>query len=492
MWFRNLDYKAKKEEIEKDIEEQLRNLEWLPKVERNKQIREVIRQKYDIVMAQSTFSDVVNRIERKINSIGENLKDAIDSYNEWKKPEYEVIEHEWELHYILESKNYHFRIPVSEIDAMFKDFSAKGNNLSGEQMRQKYKLKPQAWEAIKRRLSLYKTSHVVSPYTLENLSEEEESALVEKAIADHIDSKVDKFVNTYDKQFKSRAEKALKTLWNFEYQLELVREAIELHNPINLDFVPAVLENNEEEHVIITDIHLGKIGTDDVIKRLDTIYNRIIASNAGTIHITCLGDLAESLTDNGMHPGQHSYGMDWNFGFWFDWVMKIVDIFERWLYSIAKSGKRVFFRGLTGNHWRFTESKADDHWRTWELVIYEMLKRGVKNLDVEVDYFKDFVNTFVIDWIEYIAYHGDWFLDKQKPEQIIVPHSKTWFHKVLISWDKHSMKMQEWANYTWIKSPALAWLGRYDTDLNLHSEPWYLQIVRNEFNTPDITIKRLK
>jgi hypothetical protein len=109
---------------------------------------------------------------------------------------------------------------------MFKDYSRKGNNLSGEAMRQKYKLKPQAWDTIKRRLKLQKDSHVISPYTLENSTEEEEDILIEEAIADHIDSKVDKFVKTYDKEFKKRAEVAMRDYANFEYRLNLLKDAI--------------------------------------------------------------------------------------------------------------------------------------------------------------------------------------------------------------------------------------------------------------------------
>lgn len=72
-----------------------------------------------------------------------------------------------------------------------------------------------------------------------------------------------------------------------------------------------------------------------------------------------------------------------------------------------------------------TSKKEDDHWRTGELVIYEMIKKGLSQLDIDVVYFKEFINTFVADNIEYIIYHGDGFLDKQKPEQIIVAHAQT-------------------------------------------------------------------
>jgi len=46
-------------------------------------------------------------------------------------------------------------------------------------MMHKYRLKPEAWDAIKRAFRLNKYSHVVSPFTADNVSEEELDARVE-------------------------------------------------------------------------------------------------------------------------------------------------------------------------------------------------------------------------------------------------------------------------------------------------------------------------
>lgn len=52
--------------------------------------------------------------------------------------------------------------------------------------------------------------------------------------------------------------------------------------------------------------------------------------------------------------------------------------------------------------------------------------------------------------------------------------------------------MSEGKGYTAIKCPATAGKGAYDTDMNLHSEAGYLSIRKNEYNTADISIKRLR
>lgn len=454
----------------------------------------LIQKKFNIIISERVVSYQLANIKKTLNEIWEELITAIEQINEEedKKP-YEVIEKWGELCYSLATQKQTFIIPVAQIDRMFKDFSRKGNNLSGEAMRTKYKLKPEAWNAIKSKLSLYKDSHVVSPHTLESLSPEDEAKVVQKAIEDHIDTKVDKFTNTYEREFKKRAEQALKEKANFEYRLEKLREVIEKHKPIELDFEPVYINKDDEAvNYVLTDIHLGKIDTAWVIRRLDAMLQDIVNSKAQTVQITCLWDLVETLAGGWMHPNQIEYWTDASYWYWYDALMRTVTIFEKWLHAIAKSGKKVYFKWLTWNHWRFTQNKEDDHWRTWELVIYEMIKRGVSQLGIDVEYFKERINVFVFDGIQYIIHHGDWNIGNQTPEKLIVSHADFWMYTVILSGDKHNLKMSEWKNYTQIQVPALAWQGRYDKDMNLHSESWYVKVLRNTYDTVDVIIKRLK
>ena len=128
-------------------------------------------------------------------------------------------------------------------------------------MMEKYNIKPQAWNTIKSRLSLVKDSNVHSPYTLENSTPEQVEAMIEKAIETHIDTKKSKYVNTYTKQWNAEAVKSMKIVSNFKYQLEMIEEAIERHQSMELDFVPKEQVNGKESHFILTDIHIGKNDT---------------------------------------------------------------------------------------------------------------------------------------------------------------------------------------------------------------------------------------
>jgi hypothetical protein len=172
--------------------------------------------------------------------------------------------------------------------------------------------------------------------------------------------------------------------------------------------------------------------------------------------------------------------------------MNTVEIFEKWLQGIAKAGKTVYFKGLWWNHDRLTIKNDDDIYRTGALVVYELIKRWVSNLGIEVEYFKEHINTFIADNIQYIISHGEWPFSKQKPEQIIVAHGQVWIYTVMLSWHTHALQFTEWKNFTKVVVPAMAWQGQYDKRLNLHSEPAYLKVNRNQYNTADITVKRLK
>lgn len=265
---------------------------------------EKVKEKFNVLIDDRSVRYIFARIQTNLNEIGETLNKAIESANEEDKKSYEILEKDGKLCYKLEAGKSIFIIPVEDIDKMFKDYSTKGNNLSGEKMRQKYGLKPHAWQAIKSKLSLVKDSHVISPYTLENLSEAESDEMIEKAIEEHIDTKIGKFVNTYDKRWNEEAKKALKTVANFQYQLDMISEAIDRHEPIALDFVPEKIEGDLEAHFVISDIHFGKTDTNGVIRRMNQIYQEIVANPARIIHITCLGDLVETIAQGGMHPNQ--------------------------------------------------------------------------------------------------------------------------------------------------------------------------------------------
>lgn len=461
------------------IKDQFEKLKDLPARERNKQIIQDVKKKFKEVIDGGDIYEICSRIDRMKEKIQE-VNDSIDE----KKP-YEVLD--W--HYIFHRKDEApFKFSVEEIDAMFVDFSKHGNNLTGEEMIQKYKLKPEAWQCIKNRLRLYKASNVISPFTAENTPEEELDGKIEYAISSHIDSIKDKMVKTHEKKFKEEAKKAFKVLGNIEYFLDNLRTYIEEYEPVKFDYVKEPPLNNDRLDIAFADIHFGKGGTKDIIARFDEIYNYLIARPESNINIICLGDLWESFAPGGMHGDQEKHMERHGF----ELVMFIVKTFEKFLTWLDKKWKKVTFRGIGWNHDRFWVKHDQDIERTAALVIYEMIKRGLSRLDIEINYFIDKINIFQIWRLNYCIHHWDDGFDKRRVEDILWKNGNNWLYNIVMHWDKHSGKFQETKNGTMIQVPALAGRWEYDTRLDLHSEAWFVVIEENKFWTADIQFRRLK
>lgn len=388
-----------------------------------------------------------------------------------------------------------FSFGINEIDDIFSDYSVYWKNMTQQQMMHKYRLKPEAWDAIKRAFRLSKYSHVVSPFTADNLPEDELDERVEVAISNHHDSLVEKLTYSHEKKFKKEAKTAFKAKWNVDYFTDKVREAIADYVPVyDYSFTWEVEHINwTVEHVVISDIHIGKLETNKIINRLDAVAKYCIQSPAKTIYLTCLWDVAEAFTWDWMHSNQIAFGTDHAFGmYWFNLLMRVTEIFERMIrYIVSKWGKRVIFTGITGNHDRMSMEKEKDQERVWGLVVYEMLKKGLMNI-ASVQYFNSHVGVFECDGLNYIIHHWDGNMDRQFPEKVIVSYGDISKYNVILSWDKHTLKASEGKNYTNIKVPALAGTGTYDRMMNLHSETGFVVLRSNTYWTVDFEFKRLQ
>lgn len=69
--------------------------------------------------------------------------------------------------------------------------------------------------------------------------------------------------------------------------------------------------------------------------------------------------------------------------------------------------------------------------------MYELIKKGLQNMDIKIAYFKDVISTFHIDGIQYIAAHGDNAFHKRKPTDIAWKHSTSDKPTIIISGDIH-------------------------------------------------------
>ena len=447
------------------------------KREENRLIIEDVKTRFNEAITSDDIYEIGRRATRLEEAIDE-LNRAVGSENA-----YEVVDN----NYVFVQGLNRYTIPVQEIDEMFYSFSKHGANLTGEQMLEKYELKPEVWHMIKNRLRLYKDSNVISPYTAENTDEEELEEKVVDATHRHIDTLKQKMVRTHEKLYGEEAKRAMKVVANQEYALSNLRAFLEGYKPREFSFVPRLLSPDYPPLTIaMSDFHFGKKGTSDIVRRMSYIRDYILSQPNCDIQIISLGDLGEAFVEGGMHPGQET-NMELT---GFELMMFIVNVFERFLEDIYKSGKTIRFVGIGGNHDRLGKTHSEDQARTGALVIYELLKRGLSKTEIQVDILRNSVNAFDYGDTRFIIAHGDDGFSNKKPEDVLWKNGDNSKHNVILNGDKHNATLRETKGATWVQVPALAWQGDYDKRLDLHSASGFVAITPNEHNTVDVLFKR--
>lgn len=376
-------------------------------------------------------------------------------------------------------------IKLSIIDNIFHDYVEHGLDMSSQQICDKYGLTGKAWNILKSQMNLNKKSNVVSEPTLDDMSEDD----VDDLASSHLSNKNKKKIQrAWDKQVKE----CVRLVADNRAFLEWVQSYIQDYKPLPVTFKPPKIKNNNSATYFLSDIHIGRWETDDIIRRLAQVQSDIILSPERIIYIENLWDLAESLVPQGwMHSGQHEE-MDYRYWFGFDLMMNIVKIMEKFLLEIYKAWKELHFQGITGNHGRITQEKQMDNQRTWELVIYELLKRGLSQTKIDIDYLRTTVSTFTRGNLHYIIGHWDGRpFDNQKPSDIILKHWDTRKFNVIVSWDKHNFQMRDIHDKgLWIKTKALAQRWRYEEQQDYKSLPWYLKVIETQ-GKAEIILKTL-
>jgi hypothetical protein len=445
--------------------------------ERNKRIVEEVKRKFDVILSRHQ----IYRIVSQIDEIREKI--APLNENEPKQP-WEVVDGK----YILKTKHGTFGLSVEQVDLIFKDYSKFGANLSGEEILRKYKLKPEAWQALKNKLRLYKASHVISPHTAENLPEKEVDQKVEEAIGAHIDTIKEKMVLTHHRRFKAEALEAMRIVQNVDYFLGHLKSKMETWTPPTYKVNATPIKAPGELTVVLTDLHY-KIGKyEEVNARTDEVAKECIDRKEGTVNVLLTGDLAETLCSEMMHDSQVNSMKGHDV---FETMLQIADSIEKFLVKIAESGKTVHFRGIGGNHDRISRQHDQDIRRTGALVIYELISRALKLTDIKVEYYTEKINKFVSGNLAFVFHHGDDGFSKRKPEDILWKNGIAGKYNVIVHGDKHTLTMRETKDATMIGVPAMAGEGEYDKRLDLHSEPGAIFVNENSHGTADIQLKRL-
>ena len=456
----------------------------------NEYIQERIIKEFDINIPLDEIKEILKDIKQKKTSIQE-LNEELDDINN-----YEIEEDNYVFYVSVTDKETgekhkkKYSLPISFVDNIFKNYSRYGENKTQQQIIDEFNIEPKAFALLKNRLWLNKRSHVLSNITLERWWEQLEEKIIEVSHT-YVDTYKKKFINSIEKKKKKEFDRMAKILANRENQLEHLQEYLKTYKPKKLNFERKEILNNDSVTVWFSDTHIGKNDTEWVIRRIQKMTNIIINRPEKHVNLMFLWDIAETLLEWWYHSGQINE-MDWVYGF--DLMMQIVEVFEMMLIELYKAWKEVSFTWIGWNHWRSTKEPWD--WqRTNALTIFELIKRWVKSIGVEVKYLRDSINSITLWDYHYIVSHWDNNFAKKaktKPEEILWKNWDKEKENLILFWHLHSTYVAETDKWSIIGLPWLAWVWAYDKRLDLKSSAWMVIIEKGDDGLPNILITRLK
>ena len=437
-----------------------------------------------------TFQNVRNAVKWLIDEVKE-LKNL--NNNTKSNPKYSVNETSYIFYLKREDSKWNkidkeYSISIDVVNNIFKDYSKHWKNMSWEEILQKYSLKPEVWNMLKNRLRLFKSSNTISPIALERASETKLNEYVDTSIDEHIQDRYKtKFINSFEKKKNKDYIAKSKILANIDNTLEHIEHFLIWYIPRQLDLEVVKIDNNDEIDVIFSDIHLWKTGSEEVLKRVKEMTDDLINRKEKIIHLMCLWDIFENLAKWWMHIWQVE-DMDWPH--WFELLMKGVSLLEEMLLKLYKAWKEVKFYWIWGNHDRFTKNKDDGFAWMWAYIAYELVKRWLANIKIEINILKDTWNVLDLDEVRYILHHWDNGVAKKAINnwaKILWEYWDSNKYNIIATWDQHHLEMNNNSDKSlWLIAPALAWKNTFDSKIWLSSNPWYLIIKRNKTNKPKI------
>lgn len=395
-----------------------------------------------------------------------------------KKKKYDIIEVDWEKVAVIFFKKkswekWVYNIPVVLIEKITYMFSRNGKNMSTADIADELGMEYHALKAVMNAFEIYKASNIVPNVKLEELETKwGESAVIEYINHMTENAVVDKYKNTYKETYKAaflkQWQKAMKQVAEREALSEQIIDNIK---QTGFPKLPAMKEHklNESDYTIesITDLHIGKNDTQAILDNLSYIWSVIKAKPQKVVYLEILWDLGEAFIN--MHPGQIEW-MDWPF--WFDLVTYIEEVLAHFLQDLSQT-KKVYVKGIWGNHDRFTQKNEDSPKRTAALVIYRLLQyRLQNNKNVDIEYHdKPGAMVYTVWGLTRILTHEP---SARKLSDMILQYGDTSKYNFVIHTHLHTAMMKE-QNDKWVSLSlaALAWSWEYDKSKHLSSNIWW-------------------
>jgi predicted phosphodiesterase len=333
------------------------------------------------------------------------------------------------------------------------------------------------FKRILRAFNITKSSIPVAPHVIEESSQEDVMTMIFRNKEDNLFKKLeDERSRYFEKSLKEAHKQIIELKTREEWVEDIVNKYIQRvpqklpKKEISKKQTKSTLKN--PLFVIFGDVHFGKkfdnaiygrgynkdIARERIMQIAEYAVNEIKHKGYGEVVLLCLGDLVESILEDGMHPN-HRAEMDL---FQEEQIFFAVDcLSEMVTYIQDNTDSKITFYSIHGNHDRIGMGRDEDKNRTAGKIISTILKREVENKRVEVIIPKNNLLRIVKGRIGVFGQHGDATLSKKKPSELVNLWGEPGCFSVLIQGHWHSLKTEEGTNYIAIKVPSIASTDKY-------------------------------
>lgn len=281
----------------------------------------------------------------------------------------------------------------------------------------------------------------------------------------------------YRKEEKARELVYDKAIMNSKVEdliLERVRDAIRKWNWPSFDTdafrIDTKQEGKGELYIFISDLHYGRT-SEQVIDSFKQIleYLNSVKDKYSKLVVFNLWDNIEWIVT--MHPRQ----VQDNDVHWVQQLLDIVQILELFLTNAKQLFPEVEIVWVSkGNHDRGSVKWDDDAERFPWIILYEMLKKGLKWSGIKVEYSIPAVGKKVIWDINFIYHHWDGKFNKVKVDELLRLFWERGMYNVIISWHYHDHYLESWSDWCRVRVPSLNTQSKYEKyDFFMKGKMWF-------------------
>jgi len=332
------------------------------------------------------------------------------------------------------------------------------------------------FKRILRAFNITKSSIPVAPHIIEESSEEEVMDIIFRNKENNILKKLEDERGRYVEKNLKDAHKLIIEYKNNEEWIESIIRKYVQNSIIDIKLSKDKVEKNQTKKdkktgkplfVFFGDIHYGKKYDNPIYgrgynkniahERIIDIKNKILEeykiNNNREIVLINLGDLVESVLEDGMHPN-HTAEMDL---FQEEQIFYAIDSLKVLLSEVYKNTNcPIEFYSIHGNHDRVGVGRDQDKSRTAGKIISHVLKRELENDRLKFIIPKNNLCKIVKENICVFIQHGDSSLSKKKPSELVNLYGEPGCFTILAQGHWHSLKVEEGTNFIALKVPSVA------------------------------------